>query len=560
MNAVGTCLLALGLWAAADRDPSSARRLTGYFTLHGAGITPAPGKSEAPKGEKKRKPRFTVGKETTYVTGPLCKDGYIDYVAALNERLSKGVTPENNANVLFWKAFGPRPEGGPPMPPAFFKWLGYQPPERGDYFVGLVSYIKKRFQIDEGKQADKFNEQLERAAQRPWTVTDYPHIASWLKANAHPLALVVEGTRRSHYYSPHVPGRPNQRYEYPGLLGAPIPGVSKCRELATALAARAMLRAEEGRYDDAWQDLLACHRLGRLVGRGSLFETLVGIAIEAIATRADLAYLERAKLSGQRLKDRLRDLQQLPPMPPLADAMDLCERCTFFDVTMRVAREGKSALLNDALIGVGPPLDKAIDAVEQRYWDNINWDVICRNGNRWYDRIAVAMRRKDRREREPQLILIEDDLKTLAVKLGDREKLARAILSANGRAKSKILEGFLRDLLILRLTAGIIRLQQSTDSAEQIRTNLYFAFALAAYKQDHGRYPKKLKALAPKYLPEIPQDMFSGKALIYRPSEKSYLLYSVGVNGQDEQGRSDEDDPPGDDLVVRMPLPPLRRP
>jgi hypothetical protein len=69
----------------------------------------------------------------------------------------------------------------------------------------------------------------------------------------------------------------------------------------------------------------------------------------------------------------------------------------------------------------------------------------------------------------------------------------------------------------------------------------------------------KLEALAPKYLAEVPGDLFSGKPLIYRPSEKGYLLYSVGVNGQDDQGRSYDDDPPGDDLVVRMPLPELRR-
>src|SRR5882724_7209102 len=59
---------------------------------------------------KKHRGTFTISKETTYVTGPLDKDGYIDYAAALNERLSKGVTPESNANVLIWKAIGPRPE------------------------------------------------------------------------------------------------------------------------------------------------------------------------------------------------------------------------------------------------------------------------------------------------------------------------------------------------------------------------------------------------------------------------------------------------------------------
>ena len=81
------------------------------------------------------------------------------------------------------------------------------------------------------------------------------------------------------------------------------------------------------------------------------------------------------------------------------------------------------------------------------------------------------------------------------------------------------------------------------------------AFALAAYRADHGHYPEKLGELAPKYLAAVPDDLFSGKALIYRTEGKGYLLYSVGANGRDDGGRWIDDDPPGDDLRVRMPLP-----
>src|SRR5947209_7995811 len=72
--------------------------------------------ADPPAKDKGRKANFTVSKETTYVTGPLDKDGYVDYAAALNERLGKGVTPETNANVLIWKAIGPRPQAAKPMP------------------------------------------------------------------------------------------------------------------------------------------------------------------------------------------------------------------------------------------------------------------------------------------------------------------------------------------------------------------------------------------------------------------------------------------------------------
>src|SRR5262249_55523024 len=102
------------------------------------------------------------------------------------------------------------------------------------------------------------------------------------------------------------------------------------------------------------------------------------------------------------------------------------------------------------------------------------------------------------------------------------------------------------------------KVQNAHDRIEQVQRNLQVAFALAAYHRDHKGYPAKLDDLALRYLAAIPNDLFCGKALVYRPSAKGYLLYSVGVNGQDEGGRSADDDPAGDDLAVRMPLPELK--
>jgi hypothetical protein len=46
-----------------------------------------------------RRPKITVSKDTTFVTGPLGKEGYVDYVAAINEATGRGVTTENNAAI-----------------------------------------------------------------------------------------------------------------------------------------------------------------------------------------------------------------------------------------------------------------------------------------------------------------------------------------------------------------------------------------------------------------------------------------------------------------------------
>ena len=501
-------------------------------------------------------PKFPLGKETTYVTGPLDKEGYIDYEAALNDRLGKSITPEKNANVLLWKAFGPRPEGGKGMPVEFFKRLGIdEPPPGGAYFIGLGTFMKDQLKLKQS-EIDVFYDDVSRAGARPWAAKVYPHIAAWLKANEKPLAVVIEATKRPEYFNPLVSRRNDKE---PGLLlAALLPGVQKCRELVSALAARAMLRVAEGKFDEAWQDLLACHRLGRLVARGaSLIEGLVGIAVNQIASNADLAYLERANLTAKQVQNRLKDLQGLPPMPVMADRIDVGERIMYLDTLQLIRRRG-SAVLEELAPRMerpagGPPMKSK--AEELKALAMIDWEPALRNGNRWYDRLVGALRLKDRADREKALEKIDQDLKRLAASPTNLAKLFQG-----KDAPDKMFGKVIGDFLIGRLMPAFRKVQNAYDRTEQVQRNLQVAFALAGYHREHGRYPAKLDDLAPKYLAAVPNDLFSGKALVYRPSEKGYLFYSVGVNGKDEQGRSYDDDPRGDDLVVRMPLPELKRP
>ncbi len=473
--------------------------------------------------KNKRKPHFTVGKETTYITEPLDADGYIDYAAALNERLRRGVTPENNANVLLWKAFGPHPEGAK-MPAEFFKWMGVtSPPERGDYFIPLSRYVKEHLRVNPLKEGNAIYDELQHCAQRSWTAKQHPNIAEWLKTNEKPLALVLEASRRSHYFDPLMSKKTDKGSS--AYIGSVRPGLQPCRGLSKALTVRAMLRVGERRFDDAWQDLLACHRLGRLVARGgTLIEALVGIDIDYVTSKADLAFLGKAELKAEQIKNCLRDLQKLPPMPLIADKVDLGERFLFLNVLMMVQRGGL-----EALSGFVP--DEERNLLTKLSMTALDWDPVLRNLNRWYDCIAKAMRIKDRDAREKQLDRIDKELRKLNEKIGN---------------------------IMIGLTISLFRkVQNAADRIEQLQRNLYLAFALAAYRREFGRYPKELDVLTPKYLAKIPQDIFSGAALIYRPSENGYLLYSVGVNGKDEQGHGYDDGPGGDDLPVRMPLPQL---
>jgi hypothetical protein len=75
----------------------------------GAAITMRSWCAEPAGNQRVEAPRVkvTISKETTYITEPLRPDGYPDYLAALDQRRSEGVTPENNAAVPLMRALGP---------------------------------------------------------------------------------------------------------------------------------------------------------------------------------------------------------------------------------------------------------------------------------------------------------------------------------------------------------------------------------------------------------------------------------------------------------------------
>lgn len=58
-------------------------------------------------------------------------------------------------------------------------------------------------------------------------------------------------------------------------------------------------------------------------------------------------------------------------------------------------------------------------------------------------------------------------------------------------------------------------------------TALDAAIAVELYQREHGEPPATLEALVPDYLPAVPIDPFSGKALSYKPIEGGFILYGL---------------------------------
>jgi hypothetical protein len=253
------------------------------------------------------------------------------------------------------------------------------------------------------------------------------------------------------------------------------------------------------------------------------------------------------KPDSKHAKRCLADLQALPPHASLADRIHLTERFTYLQTTVMLDRHGPD-VLNQITGG-----KSSNDVFGKVVLNNVRWDTAMRNANQHFTRMSSAIRLRDRTLRRKHLHEIDLDMRELKASIFDTKdlpgKLVLTAVSADARGK------IIGDILLALLVPALMKVQDASERVEQIQMNGYIAFAMAAYKADNGRYPRDLAALAPKYLPEVPLDAFSGKALVYRATDDGYFFYSVGVNGKDDEGRSYDDDPRGDDLTVRMPLP-----
>ena len=72
--------------------------------------------------------------------------------------------------------------------------------------------------------------------------------------------------------------------------------------------------------------------------------------------------------------------------------------------------------------------------------------------------------------------------------------------------------------------------------ASQLRDAALTALAIESYRLRHGAPPAKLADLVPSFMPRQPLDHLNGAQLLYRPDGDSYVLYSRGLDGDDDGG------------------------
>jgi hypothetical protein len=327
------------------------------------------------------------------------------------------------------------------------------------------------------------------------------------------------------------------------------------------LVVEAMRKLGNGDAAGASEDLLAVHRLGRLIGRGpTLIARLVSLIFDAGATRGSEALMQSPGIKPGVLRKHLAALGKLPAIPSMADAIDKSERFSALDSVQVVIREG--FVLGKTLNVIqGQGVDKAAGKGRGIPWWMIDFDVMLKRVNDEYDRVVKLAQAKSGEElkrlgREHTRHLVVE-MKSYSEEQIWRQKVALALLPNKIRARriGELLSDVIVNLQLPSVTRAVEMQRQQEAEVDLVRVSL----ALRLYQADTGKLPEKLSALAPKYVKKVPRDWFgaTGK-LVYRASEsgKGFVVYSVGMNGSDDGGFGEDgltppvDDDDVDDIAV----------
>jgi len=514
-----------------------------------------------------------VEESVTDIVQPLTDDGFIDYLEAANLRHSHGVTPETNWEVIVRTAFGPRPEAAfdESAERQYYQRLGIPPlrekPTDGEYFYSL-RLSGEGVTENEERLAGEFHD-----LKAPWRGESLPELAMWLERQSKHTDSFVAGSQVTRYYAPYVmseQGHIAKLRSLRRLWGAfetssdkterlaagiasslfadldehPAPlsrihvteSSGQSRQVARLLSARARLRIGERDLDNAREDILAIHRIGRLLSQGMLEEWILGIALDDMACLLDLELLTFGNLPKEETLQHLKDLDRLPPLRSAADQIDVDDRHVALDAMQYAARRRKEIvqLFNAGQSGIDRQTMKAILSID--------WNEAMRVLNDKFDKYVAALEEDDFRK-------ALDAMKGLGSPQrasDDAERLEQMKVAARGSIEE--LSQFMGQLYFDKYAHILPKIERRPQARREV---VRAAYAAHLFRLQEGIYPTSIDELTPILVDPV-SDRYTGKPLLLKSIEGGIVIYSVGENLIDDGGQTYTDGSDKDDILIRL--------
>ncbi len=329
----------------------------------------------------------------------------------------------------------------------------------------------------------------------------------WVQANAEALEWVACGAKKPYYWR-----------VYSGATGteAAMPELRNTRTLTFALLTRMQLQALERREAEMLSDVETLYRYGQhFAGRKATVDQLVGIQIRRLALRTVRSVLTHASLSP----DTLASLQSL-----------------FEDFS------------HDATLGMDFTLERLVwlDCIQRMFTDDGKGDgrvpeAVITGMERLPEPLASLTRRPTPEQREAFRNLdrrqTSQCVETFFQHLQIAARTPSWDWSFNSSARAAVQDRLEENAFVNLLGPPCLKAIALSWKEKTDCDALIAILAAIRYEGDCGQFPASLNDLVDAgYLSEVPRDNFSQGPLSYRRTERGFLLYSWGLDFDDDGG------------------------
>ncbi|MDR2763331.1 MAG: hypothetical protein LBB88_12065 [Planctomycetaceae bacterium] len=408
-------------------------------------------------------PPLIISSETTRITGPLKKDGRIDFWRHIEENYYSDlkIATDENGFRIFTRTFGNVYESANASREHIeqkYQKLGLDvniPPTMkfpelpqkviADYYAGL----------GKGDSAEIY--ELEKKLSRTWTLEDAPMLAEWIKTADEPLDALAEMIRKPAFICPAIMTKKSTLFSIQFLE------VHSCSQIARVYRTRANYRIAKGDIDGAINDIITIYQLGRQLEKDANFVVyqLVGIAIEGIAAAIPINANPNHPATKEQLKRLLDAIDQLPPRADWNKVMEI-ERAVILDTTQIFFHDNDNYLKKlFTLIDVTtPPETNANMSRLYRLCLSLpcNQNIVFNRMNEMFDK--------------------QDSILASRASLFDKR-----LLTSGGRGK--IISELIGSIFLCFGPAG-----KAKQRIECLNNMKHLTLALSIYKIEHGEYPK----------------------------------------------------------------------
>lgn len=402
-----------------------------------------------------------------------------------------------------------------------FAWPEPPPPVPDEENFAAVPEIARTVRTDGASFRTNLQVPDRVQAGRGWRHGEHEDLGAWARAlkaqdltsalapAAQPLDILASASRRPKCRLPYD----LRKGELPMLLGF--------RNAGKILRLRALDHLAHGRASEAREDVVTLLRTAKhLESDPTLISALLNTALlqqalqplwEGIADHRwreeDLRILEE-ELSGPDLItafDRAWETERMWVIGPEPQSLEALAESPFWargEALLAMSTEQTGTDWRRHLLGLAVP----------RGW--IHQNLLARD-RFWVEQMKPCLDPRNHRY------------------FADRTRAASSAMESSA-AKGWRPYRWLVDLSFPALLGQNLKAALAQTGLDQART----ACALERYRLARGTYPESLEALVPAFLDCVPTDIPAGGSLHYRREGQGYVIWSVGVDGKDEGGRT----------------------